>query len=122
MRAVDLAILLICLQAGIGIVGASTLFSNTFYESDITAQPSLTDPASISTTEQEQLGFDVFNYLRNILTWGWITTYFEPVYSNVAGVKIFVDAIIVFLNGICYTVYLIALVEVIRNQTRVFGG
>jgi len=114
MRAIQVAILIICIQVFGGIVTASGLFTGTYYESSIV--PSQFGNASAQYAhEQEAVAFDVMNALWNTLTWGWITQYFEPVYSSQAGARAIIDAFILGLNGLSWTLIGIAFLQYLRN-------
>jgi hypothetical protein len=122
MRAVEIAVFLICFQVGMGIVTESGLFTGTYYESEFANPSNFSNPQTLSETEQTQTSFDIMNSLNNILLWGWVTQYFEPIYSLDAGVRNIVDGLVIFLNGISVTIIGIAFIEFVRNQTKVFGG
>ena len=122
MRAVQLALLVVSIQVGLGIITESGLFSGTFYESSLTNIQLPSSPSATSESEQSQASINVMNTVWNALTWGWIKTYFEPFYSMDAGVKGLVDHLVTFLNSLSAFLIGIAFIEFARNRINVLGG
>lgn len=122
MRAIQIALLVICIQIGMGIVTESGLFSGVLFENRLTNVAMPANPASASDAELLQANTDVFNRVINALTWGWLTNYFEPFYSGDAATKVFVDTIVTFMNTISGIIIGIALIQFIRNQVSVLGS
>jgi len=122
MRAVQIALLVISIQVGMGIITESGLFTGNFYENTLINIEMPTNPSATSEEEQVQASINVMNTIWNALTWGWIKHYFEPFYSLNSGVKNFVDHIILFLNSLSAFLIGIAFVEFARNRLNVLGG
>jgi len=122
MRAVQLALLVILIQVGTGLVAESGLFTGNYFESSIVNSMTTQNISALSESEQIQASINVMNSLFNILTWGWIKKYFEPFYSMDVGVKNFVDSLILFLNSVSLTIIGVAFIEFIRNRINVLGG
>jgi len=121
MRAIQIALFLICFQIGMGIVTESGMFTGTYFESSI-ANPQLTGNFSATEESEQVLGsVSIMNKLWNVLTWGWITRYFEPWYSNNTAVHNFVDHIVLFLNTLSGVLIGVAFIEFIRNRLNVLG-
>lgn len=117
MRAVQIALLVICIQVMGGIITATGLFGGIYYETS--AIPEVPNQTSAQTAEEQTaLSFNIMNALWNTLTWGWIKQFFEPIYSNVAAVRAVVDAFILGLNGICWTLIGIAFIQFLRNLIK----
>lgn len=115
MRAIQIAIAVICIQMGIGIVAVSGLFGNMYYESSIT-KVNVSNPSSLSETEQTQTSINILNKVFDALSWGWITHYFEPWYSQSSSLASFIDTIVLFLRSISSIIIGIAFMEFIRNR------
>jgi len=123
MRAVQIALLVASIQIGMGLVTMSGLFSGIYYESTLTNALSITgNPSAASETEQVQISIDVMNTVRQTLFWGWVTQYFEPLYSMDAATKYLVDGLVVFLNLVSAFIFGIAFIEFARNNLNVLGG
>ena len=122
MRAVQIALLIICIQVGLGIINASGLFRGYFYEAEITNVDLPEEVSAMTEAEQEQANINIMNAIWDTLTWGWISYYFEPFYSSDTAVKGFVDVIIIFLGTISSLIIGIAFVEFLRNRIDVLGG
>lgn len=122
MRAVQIAFLLLCIQVGGGIVSATGLFNSDYYETSIATPNFPSNISAQSDTEQSQGSINVMNTVFNTLTWGWISTYFEPLYSNNATVKNFIDIIELFLGSISAFIIGVALIEFVRDKINILGG
>lgn len=119
MRIVQIALFLLCLQAGIGFIVISTIYGDAiYYESEITNYEAPSDPAQ-TEEEQRQASISGMSQLWDIVAWGWIIQYFQPLYSNDVGVQAFVDKIIFFFQSITSLLVTIALVEFVRNHTTI---
>ena len=122
MRAVQIALLVICIQVGLGLVATANIFGKLYYESELTNVNFPSGASAISESEQTQISINVMNTVFNALTWGWIKIFFEPYYSLDAQTKIFVDKVVFFLNSVSLFVIGIAFIEFIRNRVSVLGG
>ena len=92
-----------------------------YYESEIT-DFNFTNRSTQTEDEQTQASITGMSDIWNLLTWGWIKQYAEPLYSNSSGVKSFIDNIIKFLNSLTGFVVIIALIEFVRNRPNILGG
>lgn len=122
MRAVQLALLVVCLQVGSGLIMTSGLFAGSFYERTLTNLDLPENVSAITEEEQSQASINIMNVIWDTLAWGWIRYYFEPFYSNNVGVKNFIDAFILFLDGISSLIIGVAFLEFLRNRINVLGG
>lgn len=122
MRAVQIALLVICLQIGIGLIAESGLFTKTYFESSITNVNVPSEVSALNTDEQVQESYNIMTDLWNILSWGWIKTFFEPLYSQDEATKKFVDHILLFLRSITSFVIGVAFIEFVRNRLNVLGS
>lgn len=104
MRAVHLALLIMCIQFGIGVVVVSGVFGNTiYYENTLTSMSLPTNTNALDEGEQAQTSINIFTAIKDALTWGWIKQFFYPAYQTDTGVRVFVDFIqagLVALSGI----------------------
>lgn len=121
MRAIQIAILVMCIQLAGAIITATGLFTGNFYESKMLPSSFGTATAQ-SEAEQTQVSFNVMNALWNMLAWGWISHYFEPLYSNVASVTATVDAVIWSMNIISWVLIGVAFIQFIRNLQQPLSG
>ena len=121
MRAIQVALLIICLQIGTGLVAVSGLFGNIYYEGELTDVDTPSNPEALSELEQGQTSINFLNIMFDALTWGWIKNYFMPFYNQVTVIREFIDGVIIFLNGISGILIGIAFIEFIRNRTEVLG-
>lgn len=123
MRAIQIALLVICLQVGLGLVASTGLFGGMYYESGITGSPDEIPGSSsfLEETEQEQTTITIMNALWNIVTWSWITSLFEPFYSQNPAFGAFIDKIVVFVNAVCYFIVGVAFIEFVRNRINTLG-
>ena len=114
MRAVQLALIVFCIQIMGGIITTTGLFGGTYYEPGLL--PSIPTQTSAQTLdEQNAMSFNVMNAMWNSLTWGWIAQYFEPLFSNVAAVNATVSALIWGLNILSWALIGIAFIQFLRN-------
>ena len=122
MRAVQIALLIISIQIGMGLVVESGLFSGSFYENDITGIDISTNASALSDTEQSQTSINIMNTVFNVLAWGWIKDFFQPYYNLDTGVKTFIDHLILLMNSVSAFIIGIAFIEFVRNRVDVLGG
>jgi len=120
MRAIDIAIVVISIQIGMGIIAESGLFSGVYFENEITGIDLGENPSIGTDTELLQSSTNFLNRMWNALSWGWIKQYFEPLYSNSTSIHNFIDAIVNFLRTISGIVIGAAFVEFARNRVDVF--
>jgi len=123
MRAVEIALLILCLQIGLGLVATTGLFSGMYYESEITDSPGdLPGTGEYGDEmEQEQTAAGVMEALWNIVTWGWISDFFEPFYSQNADLASFVDTLSLMIGGIANFIVGVAFITFIRNRVSILG-
>jgi len=121
VRAVQLALLLICIQVGLGIVASAGLFTGVFYENKLIGVSLPRNISAASETEQISASISMMNVIWNTLTWGWIKDFAQPWYSLDQGVKTFVDSLILFLNSITSIIIAAAFIEFMRNRMQVLG-
>lgn len=122
MRAVQLGILILCIQGGIGLVAMSNIFSGSYYESSIlNGMEGMPSSLSASSENEQLLGsVGAFNRLLSSLTWGWVIQLAEPFgYYTDAGVRAFADLIVTTLRLISLALIGAATIEFIRNQVNV---
>jgi len=119
MRAIQVALLVVCLQIGTGLIAVSGLFGNVYYEGELTDIDTPDNPEALSELEQAQTSINFLNILFDALTWGWIKNYFMPFYNQVSAIKGFIDSVIIFLKAISGILIGIAFIEFIRNRTEV---
>lgn len=122
MRAVQLALLIMMIQAGIGIMVESGIYNGIYFENKLTNFDISGSPSALSDTEQTQASISVMNRVFDSLTWGWISQFFEPMYTNDAAVHAFIDSIVLFLRSVSLFVLGIAFIEFVRNQVNVLGS
>lgn len=120
MRAIQIALLLLSIQVGLGLVAASGMFSGVYYESEITDYSVGGNPLQ-SESEQVQASISGLQSIWNIISWDWITLFFEPWYSNNAGVKGLIDHVLLFLMSLTGLIVVVALVEFVRNRSNILG-
>lgn len=120
MRAIQIALLLLCIQVGLGLVAESGIFSGVYYESEITDYDVGDNPLQ-SESEQVQASISSLQSIWNILSWDWITRFFEPLYSNDVGVKSLIDHVLLFLRSLTALIVAVALVEFVRNRSNILG-
>jgi hypothetical protein len=120
MRAIQIALLLLCIQVGLGLVAGSDIFDGVYYESEITDY-SVGDNPLQSESEQVQASISGLQSIWNILSWDWITRLFEPWYSNNVGVKALIDHVLLFLRSLTALLVVVALVEFVRNRSNILG-
>jgi len=119
MRLVEIALLVILIQMGMGLVTVSGLFPSVPYEKSITDIQGPANPESTNAWEQMLAAIESFNRIVDSLTWGWIAEYFKPWYYYDAGLRAFVDTLIKFLRGITIVIIMAAGIEFIRNRTGI---
>ncbi len=120
MRAIQIALLLLCIQVGLGLVAESGMFNGVYYESEITDY-SVGDNPLQSESEQVQASISGLQSMWNIISWDWITRFFEPWYSNNVGVKGLIDHVLLFLRSLTGLIVVVALVEFVRNRSNILG-
>ena len=121
MRAVQIALVVICIQVGLGIVTVSGLFNGIYYESQLTNVNLPRNVSALSTEEQTQASINVMNTVFDALTWGWIKIYFEPFYSNDTATHTLIDYIVTFLNAVSLFIIGVALIEFVRDRVEVLS-
>jgi hypothetical protein len=121
MRFVDIAVLVLCIQIGMGIVTVSGLFGASYYESS-NMDMNIGDPKTLSEIEQTQVSFDILNFLRTALTWDWIHTYFSPIYPYSSGAEAIVTYVVYGLDILSGVLFSIAFLEFVRNIRNMFGS
>lgn len=119
MRAVQIALFVILIQVGMGLITVTGVFPNVYYESSLTNIQMPQNASSLSESEQSQASINIFNSVVNALTWGWIKTYFMPWYNTDAQLKLFVDYLVMFLNAVSTIVLGAAFIEFVRNRSKV---
>jgi len=119
MRLVEIALLVILIQMGMGLVTVTGLFPSISYEKSLTDIQTPSNPESTNTWEQMLAAINSFNTIVNSMTWGWIAEYFKPWYYYDSGLRNFVDTLITFLRGITAIIIMAAGIEFIRNRTGV---
>ena len=101
MRAVQLAMLIMCIQFGMGMIVTSGVFgSSMYYENTVTSVDLPSNTNVLDESEQAQTSNNIFSRIKDALTWGWIKQFFYPAYYTDAEVKTFVDSIQLGLIGI----------------------
>ncbi len=119
MKAVELALLILCIQAGIGLVVVTGLFNNSMYFENTMTINLPDNMSAIDQNEQDQSTINVLNSVIDTLSWGWIKQFFQPWYSNNAGVTSLVDHLLFFLRTITGLIIGAAILEIFRNRTDV---
>jgi len=119
MRLVEIALLVISIQIGMGLVTISGLFPNIPYEKSVTEIQAPANPESTNAWEQMLAAISSFNKIVNSLTWGWIAEFFKPWYYYDIGLRNFVDNLITFLRVITAIIIMAAGIEFIRNRTGI---
>lgn len=115
----QLALLILCLQAGIGIVVISGLFGNSIhYENKITGISLPNQTSGFSDIEQTQTAWDIVGGSIDAISWGWIKDFFPFYYMDTVAKNI-VDGIILFLRAATTIIIGAAAIEFMRNQARV---
>jgi len=122
VRAAQVALMVISIQIGIGIITVTGLFGNFYYESEITGIDIGNSSSYSSDVEQAQTSVNIMNVITNALTWGWIKEYVLPWYNTNSSFKSFIDYIIMFLNSVSAILIGIAVLEFVRNRVDVLGG
>lgn len=121
MRAVQLALLIICIQLGIGLVVESGLFNGMYFENTITGVNLPTDLEALDSVEQDQVSINIFTIVKNTLTWGWLIQFFQPAYANDTTTRIFVNTLMALLTSATGIIIGAAVLEFFRNRTSVLG-
>jgi len=122
MRAVQMALLIISIQIGMGIVVESGMFPGNYYENTIPDVDIPKNISALSETEQEQASNNIMNAIFDVLTWNWIKNFFQPYYSLDSNIRSFIDHLIKLLNGLNVIITGSAFIEMIRNRVDVLGG
>lgn len=122
MRAVQIALLVISIQIGMGIIAVSGLYEGNYYEKELVGVDMPNTTSALSESEQQQTSVNFLNRAWKALTWGWVIDFFQPWYSLNAGLKSFIDSLILLLNGISSFIIGVALLEFFRNRINVLGG
>jgi len=122
MRAVQLALLVMCIQVGLGLVAESGAFSGVYFENKLLGVNLPSNISATSEAEQVSASVNIMNSVWNILTWGWIKNYFEPWYSQDAAVKSFVDSLVLFLAAVSGLIIGAGVIEFVRNRINVLSG
>lgn len=121
MRAVQLALLVICIQFGIGLVVESGLFTGMYFENTLTDVSLPSDMSALDIVEQDQVSINIFTMVKNTLTWGWLIQFFQPAYANDTATRTFVNTILVLLRSATGIIIGAAVLEFFRNRTSVLG-
>jgi hypothetical protein len=119
MRAVKLALFVIILQMGIGLITVSQLFGGVYYDTSLTGVTMPVNPDAMSEIEQSQTSVNIFNVVVDALTWSWIKQYFMPWYLQDTGLRLLVDTFINFLRVISGIIIGLAFLEFFRNKTEI---
>lgn len=117
MRAVQLTILVICLQIGLGFVATSGLFPGVFYEPNVVGALNLGNPSATDITSQTLASVNALNIIFKIATWTWIADLFQPLMNaDITGAT---SALVWFgIGGLnVLTIYLVGIViiQFVRN-------
>lgn len=118
MRALQLALLLLSIQFGLGFMAVFGSFGYIPYETKMTGI-NLTGGAVQTELEQQQLSINIMNAIWNILVWDWIKNFFIPWYYSDSGVKSIVDFVIFMLRSLTGIILGAAFIEFIRNRIDV---
>jgi len=118
MRAVQLALLVMCIQFGLGFMAVFGGYGNIPYEKKI-INMNITAGNVQSEAEQEQASINIMGSLWDILTWGWIRNFFVPWYYTDSGIKAIVDFIIRMLQFLSSVIVGVAFIEFVRNRINV---
>ena len=119
MRAVQLALFVITLQMGLGIIATSGIFGGIYYDTSLTGVTMPVNPDALSDVEQSQTSVNIFNTVVDALTWGWINQFFMPWYLQDTGLRLMVDTFVNFLRLISGIIIGLAFLEFFRNKTEI---
>jgi hypothetical protein len=111
MRAVQVAIVIVCITMMQGFIASTGIF-NTYSENPYS------NPNCIyaqTSDEQQACSYNILSALWATLTWGWITQYFQPLYGTVTIVKTVVDAFILIMNGVSGILIGVSFIQFLRN-------
>ena len=124
MRAVEMALGVICIHFAIAIVFiGSGVFNHAFsYDSELYNFDTPDEMSALNEWEQITSSVSIFNeVIVKIAFWGWITDFVEPYYSQDAGFKILIDLITTGLRILSSVVIGAGVLEFWRNRTEVLG-
>lgn len=121
MRFTHIALMVLSIQMGMGLIHLTGLFGDSYYEADILDVEVPESPDALSEIEQLQAAVKYFNMLVDSLTWGWIKTLFMPWYNQDATLQAFIDKFVDFLNLLSIILVGLGVIEFVRNQTNVLG-
>ena len=119
MRAVQLALLIMSIQFGLGFVQIFGGFGNIPYEQTITHVEIIKQGNVQTAQEQSHLSFSIMSSIRNILLWDWIKNLVQPWYTQDTGIKALIDFIIDALRALTTIIYGAAIIEFIANRVNV---
>jgi len=119
MRAVQLAMLIMSIQFGLGLIQVFGGFGTIPYESQITGIEVVEEGHIQTTSEQTHLSFNIMSKIWRVLTWDWMKDLAIPWYNTDVGVRSLVDFIINALMGLTGIIYGAALIEFIANRVNV---
>ena len=120
MRAFELGLLILCIQAGIGLVVEGGMFSGkTYFENTLTGVTLPSNMSALDDLEQAQVGISVFNSVKDALTWGWLKSFFYPAYHTDVAVQGFIDSLLLFLRGLSALIIGAAVIEFFKNRSEV---
>jgi len=100
MRAIEIMLLIMCINIGIGVIGLTGLFSPKHYEKSLTQIGEWGNPSAVFEEEKTKVSYNIIEDVFRILTWDWIKDYFQPLYSMDENVKRVVDGFTIFMGGI----------------------
>lgn len=115
MRAIQLAMLVLSIQFGLGLMAVFGSFGNIPYETEI-IKVNITSQNVQTDIERQQVSFDIMGNFWNILTWGWIKNFFIPWYYTDNGVRSIIDFIILMLRGLTGIIIGAAFIEFVSNR------
>ena len=119
MRVVQLAMLIMSIQFGLGFIQTFGGLGNVPYEPEVTGVEVVEGSHVQTTSEQTHLSFGIMSKIWKMLTWDWIKDLAMPWYSNSESVKALVDFILKALQGLTGIIYGAALIEFIANRVNV---
>ena len=118
MRAVQIALFVLCIQIGMAFVIEGGFFDrkSIYYESSLTNLQLSNNISALNTLEQDQMNIDIFTKVKDAFTWKWIITFFKPTYDNDTDVKNFADHIQLLFIGINAIVIGAAAIELFQKS------
>lgn len=122
MRAVVIALFILCVQFMGLLVAESGIYDATIYAENTLTDFEVQDSPMQTEAEQIQASISGLGDIFDLLTWGWIKSFFQPWYSTHAKVTHLIDLLLFGLRSVTGLIVAAAIVEIVRNNTNLLGS